>query len=53
MSEQIITKEVNGETLYAVKPPEGRRMLSLGYFKTEQEAIDATRAYKEENNINW
>lgn len=51
--EQVKTKEVNGETLYAVKPPEGRRMLPLGYFKTEAEAIEATRSYKEANHIEW
>lgn len=40
-------------TLYTVKPPKGRRMLPLGYFESEQAAIDATVAYKLANGIEW
>lgn len=50
----IVTKQLdNGEVLYGYEPPLGRRMLSLGYFKTREECEEAVRAYKEANGITW
>lgn len=38
----IATKKLdNGELIYSCIPKRGVKMMPLGYFKTEQDAIDA------------
>jgi len=50
---KTVNKQDGDRTLYAYEPPLGRRMLSLGYFKTEAECVEAVRTYKEANGITW
>lgn len=40
-----------GETMYKLNPPSGAKIPGLGYFKSEQEAIDSYKSYLTNNNL--